>query len=83
MHQILIYLSWECCLDGQELANIDVMWSQEDDDAQLLQQALAMSMEEGSSGAAAADAAMAEAAVDDQDLALGRSFSPLSSFILL
>lgn len=42
-----------------------------------------MSMEEGSSGAAAADAAMAEAAVDDQDLALGRSFSPLSSFILL
>uniref|UniRef100_A0A0D9VRT0 26S proteasome non-ATPase regulatory subunit 4 homolog n=1 Tax=Leersia perrieri TaxID=77586 RepID=A0A0D9VRT0_9ORYZ len=47
----------------------------EDDDAQLLQQALAMSMEEGSSGAALADAAMAEAAVDDQDLALALQMS--------
>jgi hypothetical protein len=34
-----------------------------------------MSMDEGASGAAAvADAAMAEAAADDQDLALGRSY---------
>ncbi|KAI4977442.1 hypothetical protein ZWY2020_057354 [Hordeum vulgare] len=43
----------------------------DDDDAQLLQQALAMSMHEGASGAAAVvDAATAEAAADDQDLAL-------------
>jgi hypothetical protein len=46
---------------------------QDDDDAELLQKALAMSMDEGASGAAAVvDAAMAEAAADDQDLALGR-----------
>ncbi|CAM0872232.1 unnamed protein product [Alopecurus aequalis] len=48
----------------------------DDDDAQLLQQALAMSMDEGASGAAAvADAAMAEAAADDQDLALALQMS--------
>ncbi|KAE8784451.1 26S proteasome non-ATPase regulatory subunit 4 [Hordeum vulgare] len=49
---------------------------QDDDDAQLLQQALAMSMHEGASGAAAVvDAAMAEAAADDQDLALALQMS--------
>ncbi|XBH86062.1 hypothetical protein VPH35_073817 [Triticum aestivum] len=49
---------------------------QDDDDAQLLQQALAMSMDEGASGSAAvADAAMAEAAADDQDLALALQMS--------
>jgi 26S proteasome regulatory subunit N10 len=48
----------------------------DDDDALLLQQALAMSMDEGASGAAAvADAAMAEAAADDQDLALALQMS--------
>ncbi|KAG8096835.1 hypothetical protein GUJ93_ZPchr0013g37953 [Zizania palustris] len=50
--------------------------TKDDDDAQLLQQALAMSMDESSSGAAAvADAAMAEVAVDDQDLALALQMS--------
>ena len=40
-----------------------------------------MSMDEGASGSAAvADAAMAEAAADDQDLALGRSFYFLCQF---
>jgi 26S proteasome regulatory subunit N10 len=48
----------------------------DDDDADLLQKALAMSMDEGASGAAAvADAAMAEAAADDQDLALALQMS--------
>ncbi|VAH88711.1 unnamed protein product [Triticum turgidum subsp. durum] len=55
-------------------ADVDADLLKDDDDAQLLQQALAMSMDEGASGAAAvADAAMAEAAADDQDLALGSS----------
>lgn len=48
----------------------------EDEDAQLLQQALAMSMDEGASGAAAvADAAMAEAGADDDELALALQMS--------
>ena len=46
------------------------MWSQDDDD--LLQQALAMSMEGGASGSAAVtDSAMAEAGAVDPDLSLG------------
>ena len=53
------------------------MWSQDDDD--LLQQALAMSMEGDASGSAAvADAAMAEAGAVDPDLALGVYFSTFS-----